>query len=173
MADLTSTPALTGLPLTIGTVTLSALDPGRVTAVAPYPGRDLSTHLPMPSPGDVIDHAGGRIVWAGRETAFVLGVEVPDLAGLAAVTDQTDGWAWVTLSGPDALEVLARLTPLDLRSAAFPVGRSARTLLSHIGVLMVRVAPDAVQIAAFRSMAQTLVHEIGAAMRAVAARRAL
>ncbi|MCB1390885.1 MAG: sarcosine oxidase subunit gamma [Rhodobacteraceae bacterium] len=164
---------MTGLPLTIGTTTLSAFDPGPVASIAPYPGRDLSSALAplrFPRPGEVVDDGNRRLIWAGRAMAFLTGGAAPDLAGLAAVTDQTDGWAWAKLEGRMASAVLARLCPLDLRPAAFPVGTSARSTLQHLPALLVRVGDEAFQLASFRSMAGTLVHEIAAAMKNVAAR---
>ncbi len=172
MADLIATAAVSGLPLSHGDVTLSAFDPGPVSAIAPYPGRDLPG-LPFPAPGAVLAHGGGRLVWAGREMAFLLGVPAPDLAGLAAVTDQSDGWVWLVLEGAGAAGVLARLCPLDLRPVAFAPGTAARSVLGHLPVLMIRTGPERFELAAFRSMAGTLVHELEAAMRGVAARRAL
>lgn len=165
MVDLIAEPAATGLPVTHGRATLAAFDPGRVSAIAPYPGRTLPG---FPAPGQVL----GPMVWAGRGMAFLLGEAPPDTSD-AAITDQSDGWVWVTLTGLDAVAVLARLCPLDLRRQAFPVGTSARSLLQHLSVLIIRDAPDRFRIAAFRSMAQTLTHEVEAAMQAVAARAAL
>lgn len=175
MADLTATPAVTGLPVTIGEATLAGFNPGPVSSIAPYPGRDPAPALRMrfPAPGEVIAEGAARLIWAGRDMAFLTGAPAPDLEGLAAVTDQSDGWVWVTLEGRDATAVLARLCPLDLRTAAFPPGRSARSTLTHLPALIVRTGAESFQIASFRSMAQTLVHELHAAMRAVAARAAL
>lgn len=174
MVDLVETPALTGLPVRRGAAVLAALDPGPVWSIAPYPGRDLSAALAplhFPAPGEVVEGGGMRLVWAGRDMAFLTGAPAPALDGLAAVTDQRDGWVWVTLTGADAAAVLARLCPLDLRAAAFPVGTSARSVLQHLPALLVRVGDQAFQIATYRSMAATLLHEVEAAMRAVAARR--
>lgn len=165
MVDLIAEPAVAGLPVTHGRATLATFDPGHVTAIAPYPGREVPG---FPAPGQV----RGPMVWAGRGMAFLLGDAPPDLGESAAVTDQSDGWAWVTLSGPDAVAVLARLCPLDLRPATFAIGSSARTVLQHLSVLLMRTEQGFV-IAAYRSMARTLVHEVEAAMQAVAARRAL
>jgi len=175
VADLIATPAVTGLPLTIGAATLSGFDPGPVHAIAPYPGRDPSAALGMtfPAPGAVVARGAARLIWAGRDLAFLAGTPPPDLAGLAAVTDQGDGWVWVTLEGRDATNVLARLCPLDLRPAAFPPDSSARSTLVHLPALLVRTGADSFEIASFRSMAATLVHEIETAMRAVAARATL
>lgn len=176
MADLKQTPAVGGLPLTLGRCRLEALDPGPVTSVSPYPGQDLATDLAslglaFPAPGAISARGAARLVWAGREMAFLIGIEPPaSLARNAALTDQTDGWTWLHLTGPDARAVLARLTPLDLRDAAFATGTSARSLIGHLQAILIRPAPEAWEIAVFRSMAGTLVHDLGAAMRAVAAR---
>lgn len=167
MVELIAEGALTGLPVTLGRATLAAYDPGRVTAIAPFPGRAVPG---FPAPGQIVRQGAAEWVWAGRGTAFVLGDAPHDLAGQAAVTDQSDGWIWVRLSGADAVPVLARLVPLDLRPQGFAVGSSARSTLGHLPVLLVRRAPDVFQIAAFRSMAGSLVHDLTGAMRAVAAR---
>jgi len=169
VADLIAELAVKGLPVTHGRATLAAFDPGPVTAIAPWPGRVVPG---FPAPGQVLAAGGGRMVWAGRDTAFLLGAPAPDLGDLAAVTDQSDGWVWVTLTGADAVAVLARLTALDLRPAAFAPGTSARATINHLPALLIRTA-EGFEIAAFRSMAHSLKHEIEAAMTAVAARRAL
>ena len=110
-----------------------------------------------------------RIVWAGREQAFLTGVEPPALEG-AALTDQSDGWTVLTLAGAGAVDVLARLVPMDLRLGAFPVGQALRTQLNHMNVVILRTGDHAFEILGFRSMARTAWHELEAAMQMLAAR---
>jgi heterotetrameric sarcosine oxidase gamma subunit len=176
VADLKATPAVGGLPVIFGRMTLEAVDTGPVTSIAPFPGSDPKTALSalgltFPKPGTMNAHGAARIFWAGRDLAFLMGADAPDALSVdAALTDQTDGWVWLHLSGPDARAVLARLTPLDLRDAAFAVGHSARSMISHMQAIMLRPAPDAYDVAVFRSMAGTVVHEMTEAMATVAAR---
>ena len=40
----------------------------------------------------------------------------------------------IHVSGPKALDLMARMVPLDLRPAAFPEGSVANTGLHHVGV---------------------------------------
>jgi sarcosine oxidase, subunit gamma len=54
----------------------------------------------------------------------------------AAITDMTDGRAAFRLAGPNARDVLAKGTPLDLHPRAFPPGSSAQTLLAKGSVLI-------------------------------------
>jgi sarcosine oxidase, subunit gamma len=54
----------------------------------------------------------------------------------AAITDLTDGRAAFRLAGPNARDVLAKGTPLDLHPRAFPPGSSAQSLLAKASVLI-------------------------------------
>lgn len=166
MPELIAKPALDTGPVTKAGVTLAPLDPGPITAIAVFPGGDKaiakglkSLGLSFPAPGEVSESAAARLVWTGRDQAFLMGVAPPVLDG-AAVTDQTDGWAGFRLSGPRVADALARLVSLDLRDAAFPVGRVARTGLNHMAMILIRTEPLAFEIFVFRSMARTAWHEL-------------
>lgn len=164
-----------GLPLVLGGATLAEVEPGPVTSVAPFAGRaaevEAALGAALPAPGRAARLGPGRMLWAGPGRALLVGVRPPEgLAALAAVVPQGDGIAAAALEGPAARDVLARLVPLDLRDREFPVGATARTLLGHMAVTLTRVAPEAWEILAMRSMAVTVAREMGEAMRAVAAR---
>jgi heterotetrameric sarcosine oxidase gamma subunit len=179
VTDLKPKRPLEGLNETIGDLRIAALDPGRVTSVAPYPGRDPDASLAalglrFPAPGEIHAAHGARIVWAGRQLAFLIGTEPPEnLSAAAALTDQSDGWAWVHVTGSAATEVLARLCPLDLRLAAFPPGTAAKSLIGHMQALIVRTSESGFEVAVFASMAGTLRHDLEAAAKAIAARQSL
>lgn len=171
------------LPLQVGDMTLAELDLGGLTLVAPYAGQVEATSdalqsahgVGFPDPGAAIRRQDTLCLWSGRAQALLAGPEPdPAIASFAALTDQSDGWAVVTLSGRGATEALARLVPLDLRASAFPAGSAARSLLGHMTVIILRdpadSGPDSFTILAFRSMATTLLHELDTAMRRVAAR---
>jgi sarcosine oxidase, subunit gamma len=167
------------LPVTIGTVTLTEVMVTSAVSVAPFSGqaKKVSTTLKratgagFPEPGQALaGKDGARNLWIGPGRALVLGATLPDLAGLAALVDQSDSSAVIHIAGPDSLAVLARLVPMDLRPKVFPVGQTARTLLGHMTVSVTRTGDDALDIMAFRSMAGTLVHELTEAAQHVAAR---
>lgn len=176
MPELIAKSALEGRSLTVGTVTLAEVDVGPVTSIAVFPGGAKAVAkglkplgLAMPEPNSFAEKKGARIVWTGREQAFVMGAEVPALEG-AAVTDQSDGWTVLSVLGAGVAEVLARWVPIDLRLAAFPVGRAVRTQLNHMNVIILRVGDHAFEIMVFRSMARTAWHEVETAMHMVQAR---
>lgn len=167
MVDLIARTAAAGLvPVVVPGVRLDETAPEAITSVAVLPAATPSVQ--MPDPGQTLVHEGRRILWSGRRQALVLGA--PLAVTGAAVTDQSDAWVALTLSGARARDVLSRLVPIDLRDRAFPEAATARTLLQHVTVSLTRTAPDAYLILAFRSMAGTLVHDITVAMENAAAR---
>ena len=162
-----------GLPVTHGNVTLSEGQADPIWSIAPYPGQAKAIAkamkpLKFPAPGRFESAGSGHLVWAGRDTAFVIGSAPPDgLDTLAAVTDQSDGWACLSLSGAGAEDVLARLIVIDPRLSAFPVGASAKLLLNHMQALVWRVETHRFDMLVFRSMARTAVHELTEAMHSL------
>lgn len=181
MADLKpQTPLGNMAPLTIGTTTLAEVDLGPLTSLSPYNGQGgalsdalKSAHgMALPAPNRATGKGGARAIWFGREQALLVGAE-PDakLAKHAALTDQSDAWATCTLKGAQAADVLARLTPLDLRDSQFKRGHTARSDLMHMNASITRTGADTYLVMVFRSMAQTLLHDLRTAMEGVAARR--
>lgn len=169
------------LPLSVGGLVLTNAAPDRLTAVAPWPGQIgtvtgvlEAAGLAWPAP----DRAGagrkGLSLWSGRDQMFLVGAAPPrGLAAHAALTDVSDAWTALTLTGPGAGDVLARLVAIDLSPQAFPEGATARTGLGHLMALVHRAGPDSFAIYVFRSMTTSAVHEIEGAMKAVAARAAV
>lgn len=181
MPELIAKTALEGrVPLTLGQTILEATDPGPVTSVALFPGQGKAAAkalkplgLTFPAPNRMVGNDGLQLVWTGREQAFLIGGEAPDMTGIAAVTDQSGGWATLRLTGPAGADALARLVPLDLSEAAFGVGHAARAPLGHMQAVLMRPQAGVIEVMVFRSMAPTAWHEIEVALRALAARAAL
>ena len=180
MANLVATSSAEGrLPAAIGPMTLSEAPFAPITWVAPFQGQSASvsaalkaaTGIGLPNPGEVLAWDGVKAVWAGPGQALILGAEVAPEG--AAIADQSDGWIWLILDGAGAADVLARLTPIDLREDSFGVGQAARTLLFHMTATILRTGTERYEILVFRSMAATAVHDLTTAMRHVAGRTAL
>ncbi len=176
MPELIAKTALDGRNLTLGSATLAELPLAPITSIAVFPSgakavdKGLKTlGLTMPAPNSVLEKDGVRIVWTGRDQAFLIGVAPPAMEG-AALTDQSDGWSVLSLTGASAVDVLSRHLPTDLRLGAFPVGQVLRTQLNHMNAVVLRLDEAAFQIMVFRSMARTAWHEMEDAMHMVAAR---
>lgn len=179
MPELIAKSALAGTaPFTRAGTTLAEVSVDSITSVAPYPGRAKKVTtalkplgLTFPDPNTQSAKGAARMLWAGRDLAFLIGADAPEvLSEHAALTDQTDGWAMLALTGPAAVDALMRLVPLDLRDAAFPVGRTTRAPLNHMQMQITRTAPDAFELMVFRSMARTAWHELAEVLEMLAAR---
>ena len=59
----------------------------------------------------------------------------------ASLTDQSDGWAVLTLTGERAHDTLERLSMVDLSPPSFDIGHVARTVFEHINVIVMRDKP--------------------------------
>ncbi|UYV38647.1 sarcosine oxidase subunit gamma [Rhodobacteraceae bacterium D3-12] len=178
MGELTAKTPLDGMePRTIGGVTLAEVTHQAITSLAPFAGQEggvsdaLKSQIgaAFPKPGRTTGKAGNRVVWSGMGQALVLGPSLAAISG-AAMTDQSDAWTCVALSGEGVRDVLARLTPLDVRDGAFKTGHAARTEIAHMSGLILRVGASRFEVMVFRSMAKTLLHDVERAMGFVAAR---
>jgi heterotetrameric sarcosine oxidase gamma subunit len=164
------------LPLSVGGLELAEVPQAQIFSVAPFKGQERAVSaklkdqigMGLSAPNRTTGKGAQAVQWFGHGVWLVT-ADV-DLNGLAAVTNQSDGWAIVRISGAGVENVLARLVPVDLRAAVFKNGHTARTMLGHMTVSVTRTGANAFEILAMRSMAGTLVHELETAMRGVTAR---
>jgi sarcosine oxidase subunit gamma len=103
-------------------------------------------------------------VWAVMTTrgpAGALAAALRNLVGeAAAVTDQTHGRCVIGIEGALAARVLAAFIRIDLHDSAFPVGATAVTEAAHIGIALLRAAPDRYEIICMRTFAAHIWHAV-------------
>lgn len=178
MAELIAKSPLAGQgPVVHGGLELVEMILGQVTSIAPFKRQENAVAallkkrgLGFPTPNSVLEKGATRIVWTGRGQAFLIGATPDGLENIAALTDQSDGWACLSLTGAEAAEALIRLIPLDLQ--AMQPGQAARSQLGHMQAIITR-RPGGFEVMVFRSMARTAWHEVEGAMKALAARHAM
>lgn len=89
------------------------------------------------------------------------------LNGTVYTTDQTDVWSVLALDGPDAQRALERICPLDLHSDAFGEMDVARTVMEHLGVIILRTAPEAWLLMSASSSAGSFLHALETSIKNV------
>jgi len=128
----------------------------------------------LPLPGQYVAIKDGMIVSSARDQFFVCQKTHPDkllktllacCSGAATMTDQSDAWAQIMLTGAACTAIMERLCHIDTTSAAFPVGSAARTSIEHMGAIIARIKPAAKQTDAFmiltpRSSANDMAHAL-------------
>lgn len=81
------------------------------------------------------------------------------LAGLASVSDQSEGYTITRLSGRGARTMLQRGAPIDFHPSAFGPGSAVTTVISHIGVIVWQVDDQPTyDVATFRSYSDSFRH---------------
>jgi methylglutamate dehydrogenase subunit D len=166
------------LPVSTGDTSLTEATPASITSISVHKGREKalaealkkSHDLALPAIGRTSSKAGFRLIWTGRGQHMLLGDKpaARALARSASLTDQSDGWAVMALTGANAGDVLARHCPLDLRATHFKRGHTARTEVAHMMAVITRLN-DGFEIMVMRSFAVTMVHHLTKAMQSVAA----
>jgi sarcosine oxidase subunit gamma len=163
---LVARPALCGkMPINRNGVTLDAVSGGYVVHVlAKATNRE----------SDVLRDVVGRALFALRTVSpgqwFIVddtALSHADFQALAArlkpagdVVDQSHGRVRIRLRGPQAARVLSKGTAIDLVLSSFPVGRSATTLIGHIGAHITRINNDGFEIIVLRGFAESLWDEL-------------
>lgn len=82
------------------------------------------------------------------------------IKGAAWVTDQTDNWVKMRLTGPQAIDALERICPIDLHTSVFGAHASARTVMEHLGVLIICLGKDDYLLLSANSSARTFLHAV-------------
>ena len=108
---------------------------------------------PLPEPGRFVYSNDDELLflWMSTDQVFVL-FKREDLFPEVKIqtrmeepgflTDQTDNWCQIRLIGPDVNQALTRICPLDLDLRQFPVGGCARTVMEHLGSVIIRESEE-------------------------------
>ena len=179
MVDLYTTPAAaTTLPLKIGTVSIEEVETS-LFLVAPFSKKSKQAaavlHAEMglqwPETHKLRRTGAAYALWFDHAHIALMGIQpTAKILRYAAVTDVSDGWCVVDISGPNVRDVLARVTPLDMRVKSFKIGMTQRSMLVHMQASISCFGKSQFRLMVFRSMALTLVHDLATAMESVAAR---
>ncbi len=83
----------------------------------------------------------------------------------ASITEQTDAWVRLDLSGTGLVALFQRLSNLDL--ATLPDGYASRTVIDHLGCYLIRKGAEDVTLYGPRSSAAVLLHALEVAAKSV------
>ena len=130
----------------------------------------LGAVRPVPGESTLGSRLATRVLGMQPDQVFIL-FESPDpdqavltvagaLGSAAYVTDQSDSWAMLRMSGTGVRVALERICPLDLDDQAFPEGRVARTAMEHLSVIILRDGADSFLLMSPRSSARSFRHAV-------------
>lgn len=179
---LVATPVLGGVDRTLGANRIvERADLALVSVAVPHGGEDAlaaavraGCGLAMPSPTQSSATGEMRAIrTAPDQVLLVFPHAMPDaervvqnkLSGAGYTTDQTDAWVVLDISGPDTRKALERLCMLDLDE--FSDGTAARTVMEHLGAILVRLDAERFFLMSARSSAGSFLHAIETSYRNV------
>ena len=58
------------------------------------------------------------------------------------ITEQSDAWACIEISGPQTYSCLERICTLDLYHSSFEINSATRTLMEHLNVFIIKVTEE-------------------------------
>lgn len=170
-------PVLGGADIKIGDNRIVELDELAIVSIAtPLGGEDALAaalskgwSLDMPSPtlsttsGDTraIRTAADQMLLVFPQEAPTASADVQSkLNGAGYTTDQTDNWVALEVSGPNTHAALERLSPIDLSPGVFPQDANARTVMEHMGALVVRTGEARFLLMSASSSAASFLHAV-------------
>jgi len=176
---LISDPPLNGYAKKIGTVSVSAPKNMAVVSMAlPLGGEKPAERaikaaygvaLPAPGKSALSKDGKARLVRMSIDQAFVIfSSSTADaepkvqaaIKGKAYTTDQTDAWTSLMVSGPNVRAALERICPVDLHPDQFAIHDCARTIMEHLGTLIIRVKDNEYLLMSASSSAGSFLHAI-------------
>lgn len=150
-------------PVSLGSLVLELVTNGSILQLLTKPGamsrEALAAALDRPEPPDLRRCAPGQWFLVSETPVPPEDIAVK-LAGCAHIVDQSHGRARFRLTGPQARQLLAKGTGVDLHPDAFPVGQAVMTLIGHIGVNLARPRADSFELLVLRGFAKSLWHEM-------------
>jgi sarcosine oxidase subunit gamma len=123
-----------------------------------------ATGLALPAPGKITGNAAKGLAWMSPDELLVL---VPH-AGAGAVADQmaqtlagthhlaanvSDARALISVAGPHAREVLAKVSPVDMHPGSFAAGDFRRSRIGQVAGAFWIDADEVIRVICFRSQA--------------------
>ena len=174
---LTAAPLLGGYDKTTGKTRLCERDDLAMVSLAmPIRGKSALTKaikagfgLSMPSPVKTTTKGDARLMQTTPDQFMLIFPHAtPDAAahvaakidGAAYVTEQTDAWVRLELSGPGAMAALERICPLDLHESTFPVGSAGRTTMEHMSAVIIRTGKDSFLLLSASSSGMSFLHAL-------------
>ncbi len=177
MAEITLTPKspLDGAAVSIAACDLREVTDLALTSLAVPQGDDkgfaksLKAHFGVARPDARMSTVNGDVRAVATAPDQVLVLHPFDLQAHALkdayLTDQTGNWCILSLEGPNALDALRRICPIDLEEPVFPEGSYARTTMEHMGAAVIRTGPQSFLLLSASSSAKSFWHAVETSLK--------
>ncbi len=128
-----------------------------------------SCEIPAAGRSSLSPSTEARLLWMQQDQYFLL-TEYTEysvvesvsekLEGTAYLSDQSDSWVILRLSGPQSMTALERTCPIDLHPQAFPSNAVSRIIMEHMSAVIINEGEDSYLLMGLRSSAKSFLHAI-------------
>ncbi len=78
------------------------------------------------------------------------------------ITEQSDAWSGIKVSGQNVISCLERICPINLAIDAFGINCFARTVMEHLNTIIIRTKKNEFELFSASSSAQSFLHAVKA-----------
>tara|TARA_R110002096_G_scaffold14582_7_gene50750 strand:- start:5247 stop:5801 length:555 start_codon:yes stop_codon:yes gene_type:complete len=176
VAKLSQTSPLNGYDQHIGDMRLREIhDMDLIALAVPHKGgtklkRAIKDGLGMSMPTAVKSSSGDRtrLLMTQPDQVFVMSPRTAQaektiaksIGNAAYITDQTDAWVVLELSGPSSRAALERICQVDLNAGVFKLNQMARTTMEHMGSIVIHNGKDSFLLMSGSSSAASFLHAV-------------
>ncbi len=160
----------------IGLLKVEEINLENIMTIQPFKGKAKSVSktlnkrlgLGLPEVGKSVNHKHNAVMWIGMGQFLLVGekIEIKE----AALTDQSDAWTILSLTGDKTADVMDRLCPVDTR--VLKTGDVVRSMIGHMSAIIEKTEAG-FKLMVFRAFAKTLLHEVCNSMKSVTAQENL
>ena len=105
--------------------------------------------------------------YTGDRAVEEISAKINSTEQLAYMSDQSDSWVTLRISGDNCLDALERICPLDLHQSAFPEGSVARTSMEHMATIIIHESEGSYLLLSLRSFAHSFLHAVTTSIKNV------
>ena len=130
---------------------------------------EFSAALPAPGKSTGSSKLNARILGLAADQFFIVFDDphndepariIGALSQSAYLTDQSDTWVSLRVSGPASRDALERICPIDLHDESFSVGGVARTAMEHLDTIIYREDDQSFVLMSAVSSARSFLHAV-------------
>ncbi len=162
-------------PLSIGPLTVTER-PVSLASLAIRRGREADVTAAAQTAGIALPHPGSYAppaFWLAPDMWMIEGPAAQDLRAdlltifhdAASITEQTGAWACYDLTSTTLPNLMERLSNFDFSAAAD--NAASRTIIDHLGCILIKHGPTTLTLYAPRSATQSLLHAITTAAKSL------
>ncbi len=134
--------------------------------------RILELNIPIVGQSSLNKSSNIRLIRNSIDQFFILFENSSDVSAVMKplekyfyITEQSDAWVGIKISGESSYSCLERICPLDLSSDAFAVNTAVRTLMEHLNVLIIKTSDASFLLLSASSSAKSFLDAVETSAR--------